>query len=106
MPEAWPFRGHQFIHHVGASMNFQHKLSIRSVTGHVEKAGPEDGDLGVSLTLTGSVKLKDLVPIIGCEHTSQLLDHLYNGEGTPHTENIVETALKVEHKDVAATLSV
>lgn len=87
-------------------MNFQHKLTMSVVTGHVEKAGQEDGDLGVSIKLTGSVKLQDLLPLLGCEHTGQLLDHLYNAEGTPHTENIIETALKVEHKDLAATLSI
>ena len=86
--------------------NFQHKLTIDVVTGHREKAGPEDGDVGVSLKLAGSVKLQDLAEIIGCEHTHQLLDHLYDAVGTPHTENLQTAELKVEHKDILATLSV
>lgn len=87
-------------------MNFQHKLTIDVMTGHREKAGQEDGDVGVSLKITGAVKLQDLAPLLGCEHTHQLLDHLYDAEGTPHTENITLLDLKVEHKDVGATLSV
>lgn len=87
-------------------MRFQHTITLTAVTGHAEKAGKEVGDVGVSLTIKGEAHLDDLKGIIACEHTAQMLDHVYDGEGKFHTNNIETLALVVEHEDVTAKLRV
>lgn len=80
-------------------MRFESNLLLAGCTMRVEKAGEEDGDLGSDMKLTGPVPLTDLAPLIGCEHTVALLEHLYDGSGTLQTANIGELKLDVEHKD-------
>lgn len=85
-------------------MRFQHTVTIVATTPHAEKAGKEMGDVGVSITIKGEAHLDDLKGIIADEHTAQMLDHLYDGDGKFHTNNFDTLGLHVEHEDVTAKL--
>lgn len=86
-------------------MHFEAVLTISSVNIRREKAGGEDGDLGMDIQLKGKIGTAAFHPLLdGDQHAAALLDGIYDAEGNLRSLNVKDIAFKAEHKNLSVTL--
>lgn len=86
-------------------MRFEANLTIAHPNLRREKAGAEDGDLGMDLKLTGTLGLTAFATLLnGDDHAVALLEHLYDAEGNLRSLNFDEVSFKLEHKNIEVQL--
>lgn len=86
-------------------MRFEAVLTISSVNIRREKAGGEDGDLGMDVQLTGQIGTAAFQPLLdGDAHGAAVLEGLYSAEGELRSLNIKNIDLKAEHKNLSVLL--
>lgn len=86
-------------------MRFEAVLTVSHLNIRREKAGAEDGDLGMDVALSGTLGIAAFQPLLdGDAHAAALLEGLFDAEGNLRSLNVKALDLKVEHKNLAVTI--
>lgn len=83
-------------------MKLKATLKLHHMTVRREKAGPEDGDIGTDLKLTGELHLKDLRKLFNEDRGYAILEGLYDAEGNLATMAFATVVLSAKGSAVEA----